>query len=343
MAQTREITLKDLLLQLQAYLRFGVRFWYLVLLSGGALAFYLAYEARQEPLRYYAPLTFVVNEDQPPGLVSGGLLGQLGLANSNPGVNVEKMFALARSGKIINALLLDSITIDGRADRFANHLLRTEELATLWELTEPKAITGDQLEQMSLRERALFRWLHRYLLREETPIIRLSTNEETGIHQITAAARDEELSLQLSLHLYELLSSFYTEETTGNARASVDRLRNKKDSLGVALQQAEYRLATQQDTRLGLIQRRDVLTQRQLERQVQILNLSYAEVLRNLETADFALSTKTPFFQTVDLPYTPLYKQDASWLTAAIKGFLVGAAFLFSFLMLVKFYREVMR
>ncbi|MEL7162274.1 MAG: hypothetical protein AAFN92_16070 [Bacteroidota bacterium] len=343
MAQSQEIPLKDVLLQFRAYVLMGLGRWYLILPAGLALAAYLAYEAKQEPRRYTAPLTFVVNEDEGGGVSMGGLLGQFGLPANSPGINVDKMFALARSGKIVNALLLDSVVIDGRADRFANHLLRTEQLTETWALTDPAAITGNSLEAMTLQERSLFRRLHLYLLREETPIIRFSTDKDTKIHRIAAAARNEQLSLELALHLYDLLSSFYTEETTGNARASVERLRGKKDSLAAALSTAEYGLATSQDTRLGLIQRRDVVRQRQLERQVQILNLSYAEVLRNLETADFALSTKTPFFQTVDLPYTPLYAHSANWRTAAIKGFVLGALAVFSLLAAWKFYREIMK
>jgi len=343
MAEVKELPIRDLLLLLGSYLAVAKRRWYLLLAAGLVMAGLLANRAYRQPVRYLASLTFVVNEEQTAGPGVGGLLGQFGLGGGSQRINVDKLFALARSGKIINQLLLDSITVNDLSDRFANHIIRDENLQVDWGLTDPKAINKKSLSEMTLQERALFRRLHSYLLNEDTPVLRFVANKETGILQIAAATRDQNLSLAVTMRVYALLSEFYTQEATGNARASVERLRHKVDSIATALSKSEYRLATQKDTRLGLIQKRDVVQRMQLERQVQILSLSYAEVLRNLETADFALSTKTPFFQIVDEPYTPLRASRANWRSEATKGFVGGTLIAFFLLALFKFYQDVMK
>jgi capsule polysaccharide export protein KpsE/RkpR len=58
-------------------------------------------------------------------------------------------------------------------------------------------------------------------------------------------------------------------------------------------------------------------------RDVQMLSLMYAEVLKNMEIAKFTLDNQTPFFQVVDKPTLPLEKKKVSRIISAIVGSII--------------------
>ncbi|MEM6769846.1 MAG: hypothetical protein AAF597_04590 [Bacteroidota bacterium] len=339
----RDIPLRDLLLIIGDYLRAGIRYWWVAVFLGLLAGGYLAWEARRTPLAYVAPLSFVLNDSSGGGGV-GSLLGQFGISSGGgTGTTPDKILALAKSQKIIHATLLDTVTVDDKADRLANHLLTVYDLPTEWELKPGQwPITAGTIGAMEEWEKALLKRLHMFVLGYENNILRISSEKKTEIIKVTVKSINEDLSMALATNLFARLSAFYTQESTGSSRASVEKLRYKADSVANALAAAEYQLATALDTRLDIQQQRGLLLQAQLDRQVQILSLSYAEILRNLETADFALSSRTPVFQTVDEPFTPLYRDQPNWKLQLIYGCLGGGFFGFLLVCVFKFYRSVM-
>ncbi len=339
----RDIPLKDLLLIIGEYLRESLRYWWLCLLLGVLVGGYLGWKARSTKMTYVAPMTFALNNASGGGGV-GSLLGQFGFdTGGGSSASPDKILALAKSQKILHDLLLDSVVVDGQSDRIANHLIEVYDLPEEWQLTgDPQKIIREEIEEMKKEERSLLKRLHSFVLSDVHNIIRINSDVKTDIIRVTAQTLNEDLSLAITRNLYDKLSSFYTQESTGSSRASVEKLRYKADSVAAALAAAEYQLATALDTRLDIQQQRGLLRQAQLDRQVQILSLSYAEILRNLETADFALSSRTPFFQTIDIPFTPLYRDKPNWKLQLIYGG-VGGVFLGILLIsLLKFYRSVM-
>lgn len=340
---SRDIPLKDLLLIIGDYLRECLRYWWLCLILGAMIGGFLGWQARVTEVTFVAPITFALNSASGGGGV-GSLLGQFGFeTGGGTSASPDKILALAKSQKIIHTVLLDSVVVDGGRDRIANHLIRVYDLPTVWELTgDPQKIIHGEIAEMKKEERALLKRLHNFVLSDDENIIRINSDGDTDILRVTARTLNEDLSLAITLSLYDKLSSFYTQESTGSSRASVEKLRYKADSVANALAEAEYQLAAAQDTRLDIQQQRGLLRQAQLSRQVQILGLSYAEILRNLETADFALSSRTPFFQTIDVPFTPLYKDKPNWKLQLVYGG-VGGVFIGMLLVsLLKFYRTLM-
>jgi len=342
-SNTRDIPLRDLLLIVGDYLREGLRYWWVCIIAGLLVGGYLAWDAKNTPLTYVAPITFVLNDNSGGGGV-GSLLGQFGLdSGGGTGATPDKILALAKSQKIIHSVLLDSVLVDDQSDRIANHFLRVYHLPAEWELKDgEQSIRNGAIAAMSEKEKSLLKRLHQFVLHEDNGILRINAEKKTEIIKVTVTTLNEDLSLALATNIYDKLSLFYTKESTGSSRASVDKLRYKADSVAAALSAAEYQLATTMDTRLDIQQQRGLLRQAQLDRQVQILSLSYAEILRNLETADFALSSRTPFFQTVDVPFTPLYQDQPSWKLQLVYGCLGGGFFGFLLVCVLKFYRSVM-
>ena len=340
----KEVPLRDLFNLVGGYLLILRRRWLWLLIGGALLSGYMAYQASITPRVYAADLTFIVNEETNSGAGIGSILGQFGLGGgATQKYNTAKIIALGQSQKIMNELLLDTLVIGDEADLLANHIIKHQLLVQKWEMSPDVKISASTLEELDYGERGLLKQLYLYLLESSERILSMRADGDTGILTVTAQSHSEELALRLAEEAYRRVSDFYTLESVSSSQASVERLQLKVDSIRGALESAEYRLAALIDTRQGITQRRDLVRQTQLNREVSILNIAYGEVLRNYETAAFALSTKTPFFQEVDMPFLPLQVTSRSALMQGIIGFIGGAFVVFAIFAARKFYLDVMR
>lgn len=346
-SQVKEVSVREVIVTVQEYLWAGLRGWPWLLLCGLLFGGYQAWEASQRPIYYSANTTFVVNEDKGGG--GGGLgsvLGQIGLGGGGGGShNLKRIMAFATSKYLLNDMLLDSVTLKGTPDLLVNHVINYGELAETLELElafGTNRISVNQVDSLSRKEGAVLKAVYTYLTEsDEFPFV-TDIADDTGMLTITAKTRDEDLTLHLSTGLYQYISDFYRKETTGQSKITVDRLQGKADSILQELNAAEYQLASFTDTRLSLNNRRDQLKTVQLNRKIQILALAYGEIIRNLETAKFTLSAKTPFFQLVDEPFKPLFKMKANPIKNGIKGGAVGMIIGFVLVGLMRFYRVAM-
>ncbi|MGB3548226.1 MAG: hypothetical protein WBA17_14725, partial [Saprospiraceae bacterium] len=300
--EVHEISIREVILLIQDYLRVAWQRAWVIVLAAVLVGGYWAYDAYTTPLQYEAKLTFLINDQKGGGGLTS-ILGQFGLGGGEGEFNLNKIIALANSRGIAGTVLLDSLEIDGRNDLIANHLLREHELVDAWELEDsdepgPYLITTANLDSLSQRQRRVMNQLYFYLTGPEgEPLVKTSSDETTNILKIVSQSRNEALALALSELLYEHLSEFYIEQTTGGSRRTVDKLQEKADSVLALLNGSEYSLAKTKDSRLGIIQSVTRVRETQLYRDVQIYSTMYGEVLKNLETASFALSTQTPFFK----------------------------------------------
>ena len=70
--------------------------------------------------------------------------------------------------------------------------------------------------------------------------------------------------------------------------------------------------------------RTDQITELRLQREVAALSAMYAEVLKNVEVADFTVKNKTPFIQVIDTPLAPIQPVRLSFLRLMLIGVLIG-------------------
>ena len=74
------------------------------------------------------------------------------------------------------------------------------------------------------------------------------------------------------------------------------------------------------------------MPQTQIDRDVRMLNVIYAEALKNQEIASFTLQNQTPFIQSLDLPLKPLEQKKENLFVNLAKIFfltlLLGSVFI---------------
>lgn len=347
-----EITLKELILKIQEYWAEIWRYkWWVVLVSGLFAAGFLVKAWLTKPT-YTATLTFMVNEDE--GGSMGGvaaILGQFGFGGGVQGqYNLDKIVQLAKSRRIIQEVLFDSLIINGKSDYIANHVIDLYEYDKKWEndtLLESFKFNREEIESFSRGEGKALQAIYGKLVgdmdKKTKGLATLDFNEESGILILSVSSLQEDLSIKTARKIYEELSKFYVDKTTEKQRQTFDNLTFKTDSIQKKLYATENQLAKFKDASQNLMLQQNNVEEQRLSRQLQVLTILYGEALKNRETADFLLKNATPFFQIIDEPVAPLRPIRRSKLIAIILGGFLGAFIVGLFLTGKIFYRTVMR
>lgn len=326
----QEMSLKDLLVKVRDFYLALRRNWKIVLLclslsTGGFLA--NAFLTRP---KFPAQLTFMVREDSKNAM--GGvasLLGQFGFGSGTSGeYNLDKIIELAKSRHIVEAALFDSARVNGKNDFLANHVINIHDLSKKWQkdtLLRDFRFTHSKSEQFSRRENKALKALHDYMVSDKnSAFVASGYSKQTSILNLTVSAQNEDLSIALAEALYRNLSAFYIEQSTAQSRRTVRNLELRTDSIRNILTSSERNLARTEDRTLGLLLKEDRVPQKRLGTDVQILNIMYAEAIKNLETTSFLLKNSTPIFMEIDRPLAPIKPVGASKKTALAMGLAIG-------------------
>jgi len=169
-----------------------------------------------------------------------------------------------------------------------------------------------------------------------------SMDGESGIMTIRMQSEREEITLGVLNNIYKHLSSFFIEKSTEKQAKTYKIIKGKRDSVLNSLKIAEFQLADFKDSNRKLVTVKGYLKQLRLEREVTILNVLYAESVKQLEATDFALKNKTPVVQIIDLPQRPVIAQIDSFPRKFVFGFFFGAVLLAIYYVLRKFVLSIL-
>lgn len=330
--QDDEITLKELIVKIREFWR---ELWrsklFILLVAILGVAGFLA-KARIEQTSYTAGLSFMVAENG--SNEQGRALTPYGMDFS--GVENNKITELARSGRIIQAILLDKVAIGNEYDYIANHLINIYELHDRW-AKEPLVpeyahlhlkdfyFTEDNVDSFSPREYRALNVLHELIagnnLINEKGVMTISYNDDTDIFRLNVEVRNEALAMRLVESIFEELRTFYIEETIGRPQRTFELLRGQADSLAIVLRNIESQVAGATDYR-GFTSSRSSLRRNELQRELSLIEQEYGEVLRNKKSMEVLLSNEMPEFQVIDRTFIPVKNEPSKPKAILIGGFL---------------------
>jgi hypothetical protein len=331
-----EITLKELLVKVRAYWDEIRRNWLTVVLICTPFLGWQIYLYYKTPFTYPAKLTFMVNEDQ--GLSSlsaiSGLLGSFGLGGANEN-NLDRILALSRSNRIIREAILTKVNINNSEDYLGNHFIRIQRLNEEKWKRPPKPpeiwlegflFTQADFKNFNEKEKYATKKLIDFIIGAEgiKPVFNASLEKKTGIMTLEANCRSEGLTISLLNTIFNNLSRFYVEKSVEKNQITFNIVKNKADSVLSIMNKTEQREAQFEDKSRGLFLSESQLPSQRLRRDKQTQLLAYAETLKNLELADFALKSNTPYIQVIDTPYTPLKVKKHKLIYVIIIGFGLG-------------------
>ncbi len=309
---------------------------------------------------YTAELTFMLNEDETGSL--GGfsaLLGQFGFGLGSQESNLDKILELSRTRKIAKeALLTDSVTIHGRSDYLANHIIDNMDSLGKWSQggflsfgkKDKLTLKGfhfkqNNVEAFTTLENKALKKVHTLLVGDDDvkPILYCSYSDITGIMTMNATTTEEALSIALVKSIFDNLSAYYIEKAVEKQKYDYEIIREKYDSINTRLNTVQYELAAFEDKNKGLYKKQDRLVESRLSLEIQKLSLMLAEAEKNLQLADYTLKNKTPYIQLIDAPIAPIVPATRPALQWIILGAVLGVLLLSMLIVLRKAFREIMQ
>jgi uncharacterized protein involved in exopolysaccharide biosynthesis len=336
--QPEYLSFKELVENLRSYVR-EIRLHKKMVFASLAICLaYGIYHRWMSKKVYEAEVSFMINEEQNAMSGLGGAFSQftglLGLGND---INLQKILELAKSRRIAEKVFAVKCRIDDHEDFLANHLISELEKDGKWAnsgylMTEP-ALKSYRFKEFvlgqfgSLDNRALIR-LHELFLE----MLSTEVSEKTAIMKLKVEYTNEKIAFELATRLYNEMSNFYIDKMIEKQKETFSDLNLKTDSLKTLIDHKQYKLAGIKDTYRSTWLYKEDVPKTILDQEIRMLQIVYGEALKNKEIASFALETRTPFIQAIDLPIIPLKYKQLGWvksiLLALIIGFIIGAGFI---------------
>ena len=105
---------------------------------------------------------------------------------------------------------------------------------------------------------------------------------------------------------------------------------------------AEYEYAAYKDANFGVQRAKGLLQEIRLKRNVEILNVMYVEVVKNLELSKFTLLNNKPLLNIIDRPTFPLEMKTLSVKVSFILFSILGAILISFYLIVIQIIKEEM-
>ncbi|HRH99436.1 MAG TPA: hypothetical protein PK006_00165 [Saprospiraceae bacterium] len=291
---------------------------------------YFVWKALKDYKKFEAQTSFMINENEGGGSLSS-LLGQFGgiLGVGSDQVNLEKILELAKTMRIGQAVFFTQVQANGKTDFLANHMIQEWERVGLWGKV-PFYVKENPLknfkfqhsktDSFSLLENSALKQVH-FLFKK---MMATSSSEETGIMNITITSGNESIAYHSCNTLFEKLSNFYIDKTIEKQKETYESLSRKVDSLKQLMSRKEYSLAGIKDSYRSSWLSTEEVPKTLLDRDIKMIQLIYAEAVKNMELASFSLENKTPFIQAIDHPILPLKTNKESLLKNILLGLVLG-------------------
>ncbi|MGE5355514.1 MAG: hypothetical protein ACM3PT_04680 [Deltaproteobacteria bacterium] len=345
-----EITLKELIMKINEFIHELKKNWKIILLISAIFLSFMIFKSIQADSKYKATLTFMINQTEGGAMAGlGGLLGQFGIGEKNE-LNKNKIMILNKSRKIVEKAIFEKVTINGKEDFLANHIIINLDTLGKWTnvpfylkpfakenpLKAYRFTDGDtgkftELDNSALK--AVYNIIAGNPDHGGSGIMTNGFDKESGIMHISTVTNNPELSIAITNKVFDNLSMFYIEKTIEKQKNTYDVIKAKTDSIFALLQGKEAGAATIEDRNVGAWGSTTKLPVRRHTRDIQKLTLMYSESLKNLEIADFAVKNQMPFVQPIDRPIMPIKGEKTSLLKSVIiglvLGFFIGAIFIF--------------
>lgn len=321
--------LKEMILKVRDYSIVLWRGKFLIIILAilfGSLFFIRAY--LKHPT-YGATLTFALNEGEGGYSGASGFLGQFGLAGSAGKVSLDKIKELSRSMRIVNQALFEKTTIAGKEDFLANHILLIYELNKKWSKNNPSfeqfRFTHDSFPSFTLEENSALKGIYGFTVGGMKPgLVTCNYNTESTIFSMTSNTENEALSLALTENIFYHLSRFYIQQSSDKQKQTYDLVKAKTDSIYRQWASSEYSISNMEESENALWAPTDRTRRTIKAKQSNMYALAYGEAIKNLEMADYAVKSSTPFIREIDRPFPPLYPQSPGLMRQIVIGLILG-------------------
>ena len=294
---------------------------------------------------YEAHLTFVIDESQESGSLGAlsGMASQFGfnLGGASSGtfsqVNIQELIT---SRRVVEEALLKIGIRDGKEDLLINHHIAFNHLRKKWKDTniENLHFTSNR-DDFTLQHDSIIGLAFFNLVNGN---ISTSIEDESNIVKISCVSKNEDFAKLMIESLAHKLEEYYTIFQTAKSKNTLDFLSLRADSVLLELKNAEFRYASYKDANFGVQRAKGLLDEIRLKRDVEILNIMYGEIVKNLEISKFTLLNNKPLLNIIDSPTLPLKVNKLSILLAFVLFSILGLIVYSSILIIKQIFNDEM-
>ncbi len=287
---------------------------------------------------YISKLSFVVQETQGESGMGAlvGLASQFGLVapGGSSTFNQDNIIEILKSRTIVQQSLLYKNVINGKPDYLINHYLRYRGYYNEWKddkkLCNFRIETSDE-EKLTRQQDSVLKFVCKDITKSILDVDKLKS--QLNIVLIKVSSTDEAFAKLFSENLVKSVTNFYIHTKIQRATETFNFLQKRADSTKIELELSEKELAHWQDASNQLVKYQGQLERAKLMRKVEIQQVVYVEILKNLELAKLNLLNITPLVRIIDKPILPLMVWAIPPLFASIAmafvGFILTLIFLF--------------
>ena len=334
-----EISLKELIQKIKEWVAYLKTKWKLIVLVaaiGGIIGF--VYASFQKP-SYKAVMTFVLDDAQG----GGGMSGAMGLA-STFGIDIggggggglftsSNILELMKSRYVVEKTLLNAVPYynNGKMETIslAEYYIRFNELREKWSkkpaLVNIEFVPNADRSKFTLQQDSILQSISASIVKTDLTIAQ--KDKKVSIISIEVKTEDQLFSKLFCEQLAKETSEFYIETKSKKARLNVDILQKQTDSIRGELNGAITGVASAIDNVFNLntaLSSRAVPSKRR-QVDVQANTAILTQLVAQLELAKVTLRKETPLIQAIDLPILPLEKEKVGRLKSLLLGgFLAG-------------------
>lgn len=334
-----DIRLKDVILKLIFFKQLLLKHIVLILCF---LVFFgllgLAYFAFKK-VSYQADLTFVIDENQDSQSSLGSVVGLASQFGFNIGSSSGGTFSQSNikeiilSKRVVQEAILQNGIISESSDLLIHHYLEFNNFYNEWEEKGIGTIDFSiSRSDYTFAHDSIMSLIYDDLIKN---YITIGTDDEHSIVTISCVSENEKFSMHLVESLASNLESYYTKFQTAKSENTLGLLSFRADSVLNELKKAEYQYATHKDANFGVQRAKGLLDEIRLKRNVEILNVMYLEIVKNLELSKFTLINNKPLLNIIDRPSLPLKSNNLNPIIAFVLFSILGG-FLISFYVIVR-------
>lgn len=324
-----EIRLKDVIFKVQELKTELFSRWKVIFIISSLFAILGILYAMKKQTIYKAELTFVVEDNSGGGGSLGkyaGLASQFGFDLGGGGSTTfseGNILELLTSRRVVEAALLSEVSINGEKDLLINYHINFNNYREKWVDKDPEIKTlvyhHDRSRFTLLQDSVLaVAWKN---LSEGN--VKVELGDDSNIISVSCQSKSELFAKLLVEELVAEVKEYYTHTQTAKSRHTLDFIQNRADSVLNQLKLAELSYARHKDSNFGVMRAEGLLEELRLQREVEILNVMYGEIIKNLEISKVTLLNQKPLINIIDSPRFPLEVVSLSILKGLILfGFL---------------------
>ena len=315
-----EISLAELWLKAKSVIAYLWRFKFLIMAVGLLFALGGYFKVKMAKPSYSASLNFALEQGGGTGGL-GGLASQFGfsMGGGGEGLGGDNLLSLMKSRRIVQDVLLSKIYVEGDSVLLINQYVATQtKLKAKWDTLglypidaekccDPKQDSAIGVVVKAVSEKSL-------AVAKVDKKLSFVTVSYTGSDPVFTGAFVELLTAKST--------NFYVQTKMANARANIDLLERRVDSVSAEMQAAMVGFASAQDQNSFTVQSVAKVPSVQKQMKVTMLTTLYGELVKNLELSKTMSAREEPLITIIDRPHYPLRVRESKLKSALIGGFL---------------------